>query len=1057
MKRSGKRLAAAILVLFLCFGLLPTAKADVNFYKLEIDGEWVDDENRSDILGNGVFSFDGDHTLTISGDYTAATDQVIGSSIAGLVICVAQDSTLATSYGTAFNLGGNTTITGPGALTLNKGIYSNINTTLTIEDVSLTVTDVDTPLSGADTDTSALVLRNVNLTLTSTGNHYALAGFRGGIEMIGCAITTPETGHFSYGTLYGGNQTVTEAVITAIPYEEYDLTIDGVTASSHNRSDVLGNGVFSFDGDHTLTVSGSYAASGTIIDSSISGLVIRTETDSVLSTAAGSCMDLKGQTELCGEGALTLSTPGDHGIVVSGCQLTLNGAQLAVTSTGGAVVGDAQASLLVRESDLTATAAGGTESAIGSFGAGITLDGSFIGQPVGGKVTAGAVTKDDGSTAPTAAILAIRPYPLTVGGETVTSLNRSDVLGNGVFSFDGDHTLTVSGSYSTTGLVVDSRLSGLVIDVAQDSALSSEDTYGLRFQKDATITGSGALTVSGTKAIAVDDSLLTLVDADVTATGVQGYNNKASLVVRDSNLTSTPGNWGYSVSGFLGGITLEGCVISEPEGGTVSGQSIVAGNGTGNQRVVILRSFDYPLVIDGVTVTNVNRENVLGNGVFSFDGDHTLSIRGSFVGSGAENVICSELPGLTLNVAADTGINCCGMDFFSLLADASITGPGTLTVTNAESGAYIRNGSTLAIENASVNLSAAYPLRGNGTGETLELRGVELSASATGSQPAVSGFSGGIAVEECDIVTTEDPLLDNGEIRTAEDETASTVTTASAAFPLIIDGVTVNGRNRLTMLGVFSFDGDHTLSISGDYTGCNAGDVVRSELPGLTLNVTADSVIDGNGRDGLFLLTDTEIIGPGSLTVIGSSTGAYIKNGSTLTIRNAGASFTAAYPLSGSNTGETLVLSSAELRATATGTQFAVSDFSGGITLEGCAIVTPENALIENGDLKTSAGGKAASVVVLPIQKPGAVESITAEAQPGKVVVTWTAAASADHYRIARQSTGTGWILLDGNVGGLTYTDDTVEAGKRYRYLVCGENELGKGTSATSAVAEAIS
>ncbi len=108
-------------------------------------------------------------------------------------------------------------------------------------------------------------------------------------------------------------------------------------------------------------------------------------------------------------------------------------------------------------------------------------------------------------------------------------------------------------------------------------------------------------------------------------------------------------------------------------------------------------------------------------------------------------------------------------------------------------------------------------------------------------------------------------------------------------------------------------------------------------------------------------------------------------------------------------------------------------------------------------ELGKGTGATSIAVEALPaLTIPGAVENISAEAQPGRIVVTWTAAASADHYRIARQSTGTNWILLDGNYSGLSYTDNTVEAGKRYRYLVCGENELGKGASATSAVAEAI-
>ncbi len=62
----------------------------------------------------------------------------------------------------------------------------------------------------------------------------------------------------------------------------------------------------------------------------------------------------------------------------------------------------------------------------------------------------------------------------------------------------------------------------------------------------------------------------------------------------------------------------------------------------------------------------------------------------------------------------------------------------------------------------------------------------------------------------------------------------------------------------------------------------------------------------------------------------------------------------------------------------------------------------------------------------------------------------------ADHYRIARQTTGTAYILLDGNITGTSYEDADVVPEGRYRYFVCAENDAGKGTGATSALAIAL-
>ncbi len=61
-----------------------------------------------------------------------------------------------------------------------------------------------------------------------------------------------------------------------------------------------------------------------------------------------------------------------------------------------------------------------------------------------------------------------------------------------------------------------------------------------------------------------------------------------------------------------------------------------------------------------------------------------------------------------------------------------------------------------------------------------------------------------------------------------------------------------------------------------------------------------------------------------------------------------------------------------------------------------------------------------------------------------------TAAEDADWYRIARQTTGSDWVLLDGSVSGTVYEDTGAEVGVSCRYRVCGENELGEGPGTAS-------
>ena len=88
-------------------------------------------------------------------------------------------------------------------------------------------------------------------------------------------------------------------------------------------------------------------------------------------------------------------------------------------------------------------------------------------------------------------------YELKVAGKQVTDKNCADVFGDGVFSYDNKtKTLTINGDvdcYST--IVTNTGIDGLVINVAGDSNLTSENSF-LSAQANTTLTGSGKLTVT---------------------------------------------------------------------------------------------------------------------------------------------------------------------------------------------------------------------------------------------------------------------------------------------------------------------------------------------------------------------------------------------------------------------------------------------------------------------------------------------------------------------------------------------------------------------------------
>ena len=197
-------------------------------------------------------------------------------------------------------------------------------------------------------------------------------------------------------------------------------------------------------------------------------------------------------------------------------------------------------------------------------------------------------------------------YDLIVGGKRVTFSNQSDILGNGVFSFDGENTLTISGNYSSDKeIIVNEGVRGLRIVVEKDSALTSTASNAMRIQADTTITG-GRLELNAPSSskcgiyVFADKNTpstvtLTLQNADLVVRGAIGisgplseHTSKTSLVVDSSNVVSVAQEDG-AVCDFGGGITITGCEIEKPAGGKISddGKSIVDTSGEAAKEVSI--------------------------------------------------------------------------------------------------------------------------------------------------------------------------------------------------------------------------------------------------------------------------------------------------------------------------------------------------------------------------------------------------------------------------------------------------------------------------------------
>ena len=162
-------------------------------YSLRVDGTLVTAENMADILGDGIFSFDGDHTLTVAGAYETFDQTIIENGIEGLIVKMTEDSSLRVTGtdGSCILALADTALTGPGKLTLyseaNEALGAGYGADLTLDGLNLTIE------SGHGIRGSG-ALKIINSVLDVNSDDGAVWDFGDGIFLTDCALTAPADG-----------------------------------------------------------------------------------------------------------------------------------------------------------------------------------------------------------------------------------------------------------------------------------------------------------------------------------------------------------------------------------------------------------------------------------------------------------------------------------------------------------------------------------------------------------------------------------------------------------------------------------------------------------------------------------------------------------------------------------------------------------------------------------------------------------------------------------------------------------------------------------------------
>ncbi|MBQ5335451.1 MAG: hypothetical protein J6Z45_05845 [Oscillospiraceae bacterium] len=412
----------------------------------------------------------------------------------------------------------------------------------------------------------------------------------------------------------------------------------------------------------------------------------------------------------------------------------------------------------------------------------------------------------------------------------------------------------------------------------------------------------------------------------------------------------------------------------------------------------------YDLTIDGVQVTDSNKNDILGNGIFSYSSySRTLSINGSYNAT-SSYAISSDISNLTIDVKKESVLT--SKNLYAVLyirGDTTITGGRKLTLkqkgnpsSSSQRGTNAvacYNSASLTIKQVDLTVQSLY---GDGMmagayntvtdsydqDYTSKLKVIESDVVVEPGENldiGIHGFHGGIELKGCSITTPSDYLIKNGAVYTRQGEYEPTyskkVVITADSYDLMIKGKKVKGSNCGDILGdgVFRYvNSTKNLFIEGDsyfndYTG------IESHIPGLKILVMKDSRmtfrLTGRSLAPIELYADTSIMGTGTLTVNTESVGIRM-NAGTLTISGTKVIVNSTIFGIHGNNDRSSKLVIREAYVASSGNTSGLEGFLGGITLDQSFISEPENGVIRNGAIRVgSTSACSQNVVIEPVKK----------------------------------------------------------------------------------------
>ena len=190
-------------------------------------------------------------------------------------------------------------------------------------------------------------------------------------------------------------------------------------------------------------------------------------------------------------------------------------------------------------------------------------------------------------------------------------------------------------------------------------------------------------------------------------------------------------------------------------------------NGKSDECQITVSGEEYDLYVASTRVTSRNRDDILGDGKFAFDGMNTLAIKGNYTISNSANLVRNTgIDGLIIDVAQACTISQ-GSESYSTLFDLrkNTTIRGEQMTVNGNGVAFgTQGGMILTLDSANLVVNAIMPFKGSGIADdSMNIIKSRVEVNASGSA-AIFSFTGGISLTNCYIQTPAGGEVVNGAI-----------------------------------------------------------------------------------------------------------------------------------------------------------------------------------------------------------------------------------------------------------------------------------------------------